>query len=198
MSKRIFDLVFATVGLIVLAPVFAAIAIWIKLDSPGPVFFRQVRVGQYGKPFRIHKFRTMAHDPEPGQPSALTIGADPRITRSGSFLRKHKLDELAQLIDVVQGKMSLVGPRPEVPKYVACYPDALRELVLSVKPGITDEASLRFKDESDVLGRSPAPERTYVDEILPAKLELYARYAREHSLIGDCRIILRTLRALLM
>jgi len=156
-----------------------------------------VRVGQHGKPFRIHKFRTMAHGPSPGQPSALTIGADPRITRSGSFLRKHKLDELAQLIDVIQGRMSLVGPRPEVPKYVAHYPDALRELVLSVKPGITDEASLRFKDESDVLGRSPAPEHTYVNEILPVKLELYAHYARGHSLIGDCRIVLRTLMALL-
>lgn len=197
MSKRIFDLVFATVGLIVLAPVFAAIALWIKLDSPGPVFFRQVRVGQHGKPFRIHKFRTMAHDPSPGQPSALTIGADPRITRSGRFLRKHKLDELAQLIDVVQGKMSLVGPRPEVPKYVACYPDALRDLVLSVKPGITDEASLRFKDESDILGRSPTPERAYLDEILPVKLEHYARYARSHSLAGDLAIIIRTLRELL-
>lgn len=197
MSKRIFDLVFASAGLIVLAPVFAAIALWIKLDSPGPVFFRQVRVGQHGKPFRIHKFRTMTHDPSPGQPSALTIGADPRITRSGRFLRKHKLDELAQLIDVVQGKMSLVGPRPEVPKYVACYPDSLRELVLSVKPGITDEASLRFKDESDILGRSPAPERAYREEILPVKLEHYARYARDHSLAGDLAIIVRTLRELL-
>lgn len=197
MSKRIFDLVFASAGLIILVPVFAAIALWIKLDSPGPVFFRQVRVGQHGKPFRIHKFRTMADDPSPGQPSALTIGADPRITRSGRFLRKHKLDELAQLIDVVQGNMSLVGPRPEVPKYVAHYPDALRELVLSVKPGITDEASLRFKDESDILGRSPTPERTYLEEILPVKLEHYARYAHEHSLIGDCRIVFRTLRALL-
>lgn len=196
MSKRIFDLVFATAGLIVLAPVFAAIALWIKLDSPGPVFFRQVRVGQHGRHFRIHKFRTMAHDPSPGQPSALTIGADPRITRSGRFLRKHKLDELAQLIDVVQGKMSLVGPRPEVPKYVAHYPNALRELVLSVKPGITDEASLRFRDESDILGRSPTPERAYLEEILPMKLEHYARYARNHSLAGDLAIIIRTLREL--
>lgn len=196
MSKRIFDLVFATAGLIVLAPVFAAIALWIKLDSPGPVFFRQVRVGQHGKPFRIHKFRTMARDPSPAQSSALTIGADPRITRSGRFLRKHKLDELAQLIDVVQGKMSLVGPRPEVPKYVAYYPDSLRELVLSVKPGITDEASLRFKEESDILGRSPTPERTYLEEILPVKLEHYARYAGNHSLAGDLAIIIRTLREL--
>ncbi len=196
MSKRIFDLIFASAGLIVLAPVFAAIALWIKFDSPGPVFFRQVRVGQHGKPFRIHKFRTMDHDPSPGQPSALTIGADPRITPSGRFLRKHKLDELAQLIDVVQGAMSLVGPRPEVPKYVAYYPDALREIVLSVKPGITDEASLRFKDESDILGRSPTPERAYLEEILPVKLEYYARYARSHSLAGDLAIIIRTLREL--
>lgn len=197
MSKRVFDLILASVGLIVLAPMFAAIALWITLDTPGPVFFRQVRVGQLGKPFRIHKFRTMAHEASPGRPSALTIGADPRITRSGRFLRRHKLDELPQLIDVVQGTMSLVGPRPEVPEYVARYPDELRNLVLRVKPGITDEASLRFKDESDILGRSPTPERTYVEEILPAKLEHYARYARNHSLRGDLAIIFRTLKSLL-
>lgn len=197
MSKRVLDLILASVGLVVLAPVFAAIALWITLDTPGPVFFRQVRVGQLGKPFRIHKFRTMAHEPPFARPSALTIGADPRITRSGRFLRRHKLDELPQLIDVVQGTMSLVGPRPELPEYVARYPDELRNLVLRVKPGITDEASLRFKDESDILGRSPTPERTYVEEILPAKLEHYARYARNHSLRGDLAIIFRTLRSLL-
>lgn len=196
MSKRIFDLVFASAGLIVLAPVFAAIALWIKLDSPGPVFFRQVRVGQHGKPFRIHKFRTMYHNAGTPQAAQLTVGADPRITRSGRFLRKHKLDELPQLLDVVQGTMSLVGPRPEVPKYVAHYPEALRELVLSVKPGITDEASLRFKDENQILGDSCAPERTYIEEILPVKLEYYVRYVRERSMARDIRIILVTLKEL--
>lgn len=196
MSKRVFDLVFGTAGLIVLAPLLAIIAIWIKFDTPGPVFFRQVRVGQHGKPFRIHKFRTMYHNTGTPHEAQLTVGADPRITRSGRFLRKHKLDELPQLLDVVRGTMSLVGPRPEVPKFVAHYPEALREVVLSVKPGITDEASLRFKDENQMLGGSSTPERTYIEDILPVKLEYYVRYAREHSLARDISIILTTLKKL--
>lgn len=198
MSKRAFDLFFALTGLIVLAPLFAAIAIWIKCDTPGPVFFRQVRVGQHGKHFRIHKFRTMAVESTRADRSELTVGADRRITRSGRFLRRHKLDELAQLIDVALGEMSLVGPRPEVPKYVACYPEGVRDLVLSVKPGITDLASLHFKNESEILGRSPTPERTYVEEILPEKLEYYARYATKNSLVEDLRIILMTLKGLFL
>lgn len=195
MSKRLFDLVLAGVGLVVLAPVFAAIALWIKLDSPGPVFFRQVRIGQHGKPFRIHKFRTMV--PSSGTPLQLTVGEDSRITRSGRFLRRLKLDELAQLVDVVQGSMSLVGPRPEVPKYVALYPDDVRAIVLSVKPGITDSASIRYRNESEILARAADPEREYTQTILPAKLQHYVQYVNTRTLAGDLGIILQTLGAIL-
>lgn len=197
MSKRLFDLFFASAGLILLAPLFALISAWIKLDSPGPVMFRQVRVGRYGRIFRIHKFRTMVVNPVAGRESGITVGADPRITRSGRFLRKYKLDELAQLIDVLLGHMSLVGPRPEVPRFVEHYPEDVRRTVLSVRPGITDLASIRFRDEAEILSRSPEPERTYVEEILPIKLQYCVRYAREHSLAGDIRIILGTLGAIL-
>lgn len=197
MSKRLFDLFFASAGLILLAPLFALISAWIKLDSPGPVMFRQVRVGRHGRIFRIHKFRTMVVNPVAGRESGITVGADPRITRSGRFLRKYKLDELAQLIDVLLGHMSLVGPRPEVPRFVEHYPEDVRRTVLSVRPGITDLASIRFRDEAEILSRSPEPERTYVEEILPIKLEYCIRYAREHSLAGDIRIILGTLGAIL-
>jgi len=195
MSKRLFDLVLAGVGLIVLAPVFAAIALWVKLDSPGPVFFRQVRIGQHGKPFRIHKFRTML--PSSGTPLQLTVGEDSRITRSGRFLRRLKLDELAQLVDVVQGSMSLVGPRPEVPKYVALYPDDVRAIVLSVKPGITDSASIRYRNESEILARAADPEREYVEAILPVKLQYYVQYVNTRTLAADLRIILKTLGAII-
>ncbi|MCD6681068.1 MAG: sugar transferase [Burkholderiaceae bacterium] len=195
MSKRLFDLVLAGVGLVVLAPVFAAIALWIKLDSPGPVFFRQVRIGQHGKPFRIHKFRTMV--PSSGTPLQLTVGEDSRITRSGRFLRRLKLDELAQLVDVVQGSMSLVGPRPEVPKYVSLYPDDVRAIVLSVKPGITDSASIRYRNESEILARAADPEREYTQTILPAKLQHYVQYVKTRTLAGDLGIILQTLGAIL-
>lgn len=197
MSKRLFDLIFATAGLIVLSPLLAAVALWIKFDSPGPVFFRQMRVGQHGRIFRIHKFRTMVDVAQPPK-MELTIGADNRITRSGRALRKYKLDELPQLIDVVRGKMSLVGPRPEVPKYVSCYPEAIRDLVLSVKPGITDSASIQFRNENEILALSPTPERTYIEEILPSKLEHYVRYAREHSLLGDLRLIVATIKVIFL
>jgi lipopolysaccharide/colanic/teichoic acid biosynthesis glycosyltransferase len=194
MSKRLFDLVLAGLGLIVLAPVFAAIALWIKLDSPGPVFFRQVRVGQHGKPFRIHKFRTMVSASDPAQ-LQITVGDDGRITRSGRTLRRFKLDELAQLVDVVRGTMSLVGPRPEVPKYVALYPESVRDVVLSVKPGITDPASIRFRNESEILAQAADPEREYVETILPVKLGHYVQYVNTRSLAGDLGIILSTLGA---
>src|SRR5438067_1158363 len=136
MAKRLFDLVFAALGLLLLSPLFVAVALWIKLDSPGPVFFRQERIGRFGVPFHIHKFRTMAHAPEAGAGPLITIGADERITRAGALLRHAKLDELPQLIDVLRGAMSFVGPRPEVARYVAVYPPALRDKVLSVRPGI--------------------------------------------------------------
>ena len=156
MAKRLFDVLAAGVGLLLLAPLLAAIALWVRVDSPGPVFFRQQRVGRHGVPFRIHKFRTMAHAPVAAGP-LLTVGADARVTRAGRFLRRTKLDELPQLVDVLQGTMSLVGPRPEVPRYVALYPPELRAVVLSVRPGITDPASLLFRDEGEVLGRAADP-----------------------------------------
>jgi lipopolysaccharide/colanic/teichoic acid biosynthesis glycosyltransferase len=194
MTKRAFDLAAASVGLILLAPLFATIALWIKVDSRGPVFYRQQRVGRHGVLFNIYKFRTMAARAHDGR--QLTVGADPRITRAGRFLRHYKLDELPQLINVVQGTMSLVGPRPEVPRYVACYPPQMRELVLSVAPGVTDWASILYKEESAILGRAADPERAYIETILPAKLEYYARYVRERNFWTDLRIIFRTLVAL--
>ncbi len=194
MIKRAFDLAASALGLIVLAPLFAAIAVAIVLDSPGPVFFRQERVGRHGQPFRIHKFRTMRHD-APG--SAITVGADPRITRIGAFLRRSKLDELPQLIDVLRGRMSLVGPRPELARYVARYPADVRERVLSVRPGMTDLASLQFRDESELLARASDPEREYREVVLPAKLRLALEYVDQASLAGDLRVIGRTLRVLL-
>lgn len=192
MGKRLFDLVVAAAGVIVLLPVFVLIALAIKLDSPGPVFFRQQRVGRAGVPFRIHKFRTMVHDPL-GRGPQVTAGADPRITRVGRFLRRTKLDELAQLVDVLQGTMSLVGPRPEVPRYVALYPEHLREKVLSVRPGITDLASIEFRDENELLGRCADPEHEYVHVVMPRKLALAARYVDEASFATDLRLIVRTL-----
>ncbi|MFZ1343879.1 sugar transferase [Thiothrix eikelboomii] len=195
MSKRLFDLIFASLGLVILIPLLFLMAAWIKFDSTGPIFFRQERVGQYGKTFRIHKFRTMVTDAEK-RGLQITVGNDSRITRSGAFLRRYKLDELPQLIDVVIGKMSLVGPRPEVPKYVACYPENLREVVLSVKPGITDLASIEFKDENTLLGQSDNPEQTYKEIILPIKLGYYTQYATNHNILLDFMLIMRTLKAI--
>lgn len=190
MLKRSFDLLAAAIGLLVLAPLLLCIAAWIKLSSPGPVLFRQERVGRYGRPFYLHKFRTMKVDAERGQ--QITVAGDRRITRGGTVLRKYKLDELPQLIDVWKGDMSLVGPRPEVPQYVAHYPPQVREIVLSVRPGITDEASIEFSSESDVLAAAADPERAYVEEILPRKLDLYVHYVRNRSFGGDLRIVART------
>ena len=198
MAKRLFDVLASGLGLLLLAPCLLAVAIAIKLDSPGPVFFRQVRVGRHGVAFRIHKFRTMTHRDTTVEASTaqITVGADPRITRVGALLRRIKLDELAQLIDVFVGRMSLVGPRPEVPRYVALYPPTLRDKVLSVRPGITDPASLAFRDESALLACATDPEREYVEVVMPAKLQLSARYVDEASFIGDLRLIAATLRAL--
>jgi lipopolysaccharide/colanic/teichoic acid biosynthesis glycosyltransferase len=193
MSKRLFDLLAAACGLLVLAPLLLAIALWIRLDSPGPALFRQRRVGRHGVPFDILKFRTMALQAETGR--QLTVGADPRITRAGSFLRRTKLDELPQLLNVVAGTMSLVGPRPEVLRYVACYPPDVRATVLSVTPGITDLAAIQYKDESAILGRARDPERAYVETILPIKLAYYQRYVRERSFWLDLRILFLTLAA---
>jgi lipopolysaccharide/colanic/teichoic acid biosynthesis glycosyltransferase len=195
MVKRAFDLFMASLGLALLAPLLLPIALAIKLDSPGPVFYRQQRVGRHGVPFRIHKFRTMTHDEADAGPQ-ITVGADARITRLGARLRRHKLDELPQLLDVLQGTMSLVGPRPEVPRYVALYPPELRARVLSVRPGITDLASIAFHDESALLARAADPEREYLQVVLPRKLALAASYADAPSLGTDLKILWRTLRLL--
>ena len=192
MAKRAFDLLLAGLGLLLLSPLLLLIALAVRLDSAGPVFYRQARVGRHGVPFRIHKFRTMTHDPRAAGPQ-ITVGADPRITRVGAWLRRHKLDELPQLVDVLQGTMSLVGPRPEVPRYVALYPEALRAKVLSVRPGITDLASIAFRHESELLARAADPEREYVQVVMPQKLALAARYAETASLGLDLKILWRTL-----
>ncbi len=195
MSKRLFDLLMSSLGLLVLGPCLLLIALAIKLDSKGPVFFRQERVGRFGQPFRIHKFRTMRHEPQ-GSGLQITVGQDSRITRIGHLLRGSKLDELPQLLDVWLGTMSLVGPRPEVPRYVAHYPAALREKVLSVRPGITDIASIEYRDESRVLARATDPEQAYIQEVLPHKLALAAQYVDQSSVWLDIRLILRTVWAI--
>ncbi|KRB27405.1 MULTISPECIES: sugar transferase [unclassified Acidovorax] len=195
MPKRLFDLCIAAFGLLLLAPVLLAVALWVVWDSPGPALFRQQRVGRAGRLFRIYKFRTMHSRAEAAGP-AITIGADARITRAGHWLRRTKADELPQLFNVLRGDMSLVGPRPEVPHYVALYPDTVRDLVLSVRPGITDRASIEFRDESTLLSHSKDPERTYVEQILPIKLRYAAEYARSHPLWTDVKIIAMTARAL--
>ena len=193
MAKRLFDGLFSAGTLLVLLPLLLAVAIWIKLDSPGPIFFRQVRIGRGGTPFKIFKFRSMRSDTQMFGPQ-LTVGDDTRITRAGTMIRKYKIDEFPQFINVVLGHMSLVGPRPEVPRYVALYPPAMRDVVLSVRPGITDLASIAYRDESSFLAQSADPERTYVEQVLPAKLALCERYVRERSFFGDLAIIGRSMR----
>lgn len=196
MAKRLFDILASLIGLALLLLPGLLLALWIKLDSAGPVFFRQERVGRFGRAFRIHKFRTMRADAElVGGP--LTVGADPRVTRVGRWLRAHRLDELPQLIDVLRGDMSLVGPRPEVPRYVALYPAALRDQVLAVRPGITDPASLAFRGEASQLAAAADPEREYVEVILPRKLALAADYAARANLWTDLRVVARSLAVLL-
>lgn len=195
-AKRLFDLFLVTSGLLILLPIFIIISICVKLDSKGPVFYRQERIGQFGRPFNIHKFRTMMLDADKQGPQ-LTAAGDLRITKSGQFLRRYKLDELPQLIDVLQGNMSLVGPRPEVPKYVATYPNETKRLVLSVKPGITDFASIEFIHEPQILARSVDPEKTYINEVLPLKLNHCLRYVKERSLWLDTVLIIRTLKAII-
>ncbi|ACD95206.1 sugar transferase [Trichlorobacter lovleyi] len=193
--KRLFDLFFSFLGVVLLAPLFLFISFWIKSDSHGPVFFRQERVGRFGKPFRIFKFRTMCLDAE-AKGRQITVGEDPRITRSGRFLRHYKLDELPQLLNVIWGEMSLVGPRPEVPRYVAMYPPEVRDLVLSVPPGITDYASIEYKDENAILGRAKDPDKAYIEEILPVKLAYYQRYTTSRSLWIDFKLILATFKTI--
>lgn len=197
MAKRALDALASAIGLLLLLPLFVVVALWVRLDSPGPAFFRQVRVGRYGRHFRIHKFRTMRHSPLP-EGREITVSGDPRVTRAGRILRRHKLDELPQLIDVLLGDMSLVGPRPEVPDYVRHYSASDRALVLSVRPGITDCASLKFRDESTLLATADDPHRFYIEEIMPLKLKYYREYVTSRSLIGDIRIVIQTLHKVML
>lgn len=199
MSKRLFDLLGAVLGMLLLAPLWLAIIVAIKLDSPGPALFRQDRVGRHGKLFAIHKFRTM-YESLAGQPQGpqITRHDDPRVTRVGRWLRDSKLDELAQLIDVFWGDMSLVGPRPEVPRYVALYPPVLRDKILSVRPGITDPASLAYRDEEWQLAQSSDPEATYIQVVMPAKLQLAADYVDHASLWRDVGLIAASLKTMVI
>lgn len=188
--KRVFDILLSFSSVVVLSPLFLFVAMAIKIDSPGPVIFRQKRIGRHGREFYIYKFRTMWVRNERGP--SLTVSGDMRVTRVGDFLRKYKIDELPQLVNVLKGEMSIVGPRPEVPEYVSYYPDQSRDLVLSVRPGITDLASLEYFDENKMLARSDNPHETYLQEILPKKIGIYEEYARCHSLRGDVSIIAKT------
>lgn len=196
MLKRAFDILASGGGLLVLSPLFLVISLLVKADSTGPIFYRQVRVGRGERLFRIHKFRTMVAGADVRGPQ-LTSGNDRRITRIGAFLRRWKIDELPQLIDVLRGDMSLVGPRPEVPEYVGHYPEETRRLVLSVRPGITDRASIDFRDESALLVGKNNPAKFYIEKILPIKLKHHENYARSNSVAGDLRILLETLRAVI-
>ena len=191
--RRLFNVGAASLGLLLLSPVLAVVAAAVRLDSQGPVLFRQKRVGRGGAVFDILKFRSMRSDAEAvgGQ---LTVGADARITRTGRFIRAWKLDELPQLVNVVRGEMDLVGPRPEVPKYVAMYDEQQRE-VLTVRPGITDPASVEFRSESELMAEHPEPERLYVEEIMPRKLALNIEYLRRRTVFSDIGVIFATLAA---
>lgn len=189
--KRLFDITFAFVGLVLLLPLFLFISIWILLDSRGGIFYRQTRVGKSGVDFKLWKFRSMR--PDSDKKGLLTVGGrDPRITRSGYFLRKTKMDELPQLINVLIGDMSFVGPRPEVRKYVELYSNEQKK-VLNVRPGITDIASLEYFEESELLAKSSDPEKTYIEEIMPAKLKLNLQYIDKASLGTDIGMIFKTI-----
>lgn len=188
--KRLFDVVASGCGLVVLSPLFLALAVWIRCDSKGPVFYRQVRVGRGGKDFRIFKFRSMRTGADKG--SLVTIGGhDPRVTRSGYYIRKYKLDELPQLINVFKGDMSLVGPRPEVRHYVDYWtPEQMH--VLDVRPGITDPASIRFRNENELMGMAENPEDYYIHVIMQEKIRLYLEYVRNASFWYDIKLVLQT------
>lgn len=194
-ARRVLDLLIAIPATIVLLPVFAVIAVWIKLNSRGPVFFLQERIGRGGLPFRIFKFRTMVVDAEQ-RGTQITIGRDPRITRCGHFLRKYRFDELPQLLNVLKGEMGIVGPRPEVPRYVALYNDEQRQ-ILAYRPGITSPASIAFSNENEILAQQPDPENFYRTELMPAKIGKDLLYSRQATIRSDCAVIARTVVRLL-
>ena len=191
MQIRLLDIVLSLLGLIFLLPIFLILAVWMKFDSQGSIFFRQIRVGKDGRDFRIYKFRTMIVNAE--KMGIITIGErDPRITNSGYFLRKYKLDELPQLINVLKGEMSFVGPRPEVRKYVEMYNQEQLK-ILTVKPGITDYASIEYINEDEILGKSLDPERTYIEEIMPQKIKYNMKYINNKTMIEYFKIIFLTI-----
>jgi lipopolysaccharide/colanic/teichoic acid biosynthesis glycosyltransferase len=193
--KRLFDIVFSLLGLIILSPFILVLAILIKEEDGGSVFYRGVRVGRHGKPFRIFKFRTMVVNAE-NMGGTSTADDDPRITRVGRFLRRYKLDELPQLINVLKGEMSVVGPRPEVPFYVNMFTEE-EKAILNVRPGITDWASIWNPDEGAILAGSPDPEKAYMEKIRPEKIRLQLKYIRERSFWVDLKIIFQTLVTIL-
>ncbi|NUM50607.1 MAG: sugar transferase [Flavobacteriales bacterium] len=191
MLKRIFDIVFSVIGLLILLPVFIIIAVLIIADSKGGVFYKQIRVGKNQKNFYLYKFRSMQTNAD--KKGLLTVGMkDLRITHIGYFLRKYKLDELPQLLNVLTGKMSFVGPRPEVPKYVALYNEEQKK-ALDIKPGITDYASLKYFNENEVLANAKDAEQTYINEVMPEKLKLNLEYIKDKNFITDLKIIFKTL-----
>ena len=194
MLKRIFDIILSLFGLIILLPFMLIIAILIKIDSKGPIFFKQIRVTKGEREFKILKYRTMRVGSD--KYSQITVGKDKRITKIGSFLRKYKLDEIPQLINVLIGDMSLVGPRPEVPKYVALYTDEQKE-ILKVRAGITDYASIEFSNENDLLASEKNPEEAYIEKVMPKKIELNKKYLSEISVLTDIKIILLTIKKIL-
>ena len=194
MLKRIFDITLSLFGLIILLPFMLIIAILIKIDSKGSIFFKQIRVTKGGREFKILKYRTMRVGSD--KYSQITVGKDERITKIGSFLRKYKLDEIPQLINVLIGDMSLVGPRPEVPKYVVLYTDEQKE-ILKVRAGITDYASIEFSDENDLLASEEEPEKAYIEKIMPKKIELNKKYLSKISILTDIKIILLTIKKIL-
>lgn len=193
--KRLFDIVAASCGLLVLSPVFLLLAVWIKADSRGPVFYRQSRVGRGNRDFWLYKFRSMRVGAD--RAGLITVGGrDPRVTASGYYIRKYKLDELPQLINVLRGDMSIVGPRPEVRRYVDLYtPEQMR--VLDVRPGITDLASIRYRNESELLARAENPDRYYVEVVMQDKLRINLEYVANHSFVYDMRLIFKTFWAII-
>ena len=190
MTKRLFDIIVSAFALTILSPFFIAIAVCIRQDSPGGIFFRQERIGRFERPFSIFKFRTMVMGAE--AKGTLTIGKDSRVTTIGQWLRKTKLDELPQLINVLQGTMSLVGPRPELLCYVTHYPSDARQKIFALRPGMTDWVSIDLINENDILARTKDPEKYYIDQLLPLKIARYLHYAQHHSLFEDMRILLAT------
>jgi len=196
MLKRLFDIIFSFLGLILTSPLLGLIAITIKIDSKGPIFYKGIRMGQFGKPFKIIKFRTMDADSEKKGPY-ITHENDIRITKIGKFLRKFKLDELSQLINVLKGEMSLVGPRPEVPFYFKYYTEKEKKLILSVRPGMTDYGSIKFHNESKLLAGSKDPVKDYIRKIKDKKIKLQLQYIKEQSLWVDIKVIFKTIKVII-